>query len=183
GNRIRLLFVWLRLAGRSDCDDVGSQAFALVHRLGKYLDLGRAGRFRRRGFRLRDEGCLPGVADAEDALGAGRGHLPGDECPSRIADQMRALELEVVEQAYHVGRHLRAVFLHVARLVALAVPAAIQSDDLEPFQTLQFGVAGLIPAPHAGIAHPAVDEENGFALPLRDIPNLYAVRVELLVGR
>ena len=86
----------------------------------------------------------------------------------------------MVEQPHHVLGHLGAVLFRVVRLVALAVPAAIQRDQLE---LLGRGVGVAEPPPHAGIAHPAVDEDDGFALAFRDVPNLHAVRVEHVVGR
>ena len=85
---------------------------------------------------------MPAVDDAEDALGVGRGHLAGDERPGRVADQVGLLDLEVIEQADHVGRQFGAVLLHFVRLVALAVPAAIEGDHLEPICALELGIAG-----------------------------------------
>src|SRR5579871_1689385 len=98
---------------------------------------------------------------------------------------MGLFDLEVVKQTNDVGSHFRAVLFLIVWLIALAVSAAIKRDQLEPFRALgvEFGVAGPIPTPHAGIANPAVYEDNRFALPRRHIANLHPVGVEYLVGR
>jgi hypothetical protein len=111
-----------------------------------------------------------------------RGHVAGDERARRIADEVGLLDLEVVEEADHVGRHLRAVLLDFVRLVALAVPPAVEGNHHEPVLPLELRVAGPVPPPHAGIGHPAVDEDDGFPLPLRDIANLHAGGIKCFVG-
>src|SRR4051794_6637347 len=57
---------------------------------------------------------------------------------------------------------------------------AIDGNHLKPVRAarVEFGIARRITAPHAGIAHPAVDEDDGLSFAFRDITNLHAVRVE-----
>ena len=127
---------------------------------------------------LREDGGLPAVDDAQHAVGVRRRHLAGDDRAHRVADQVGLRQFEVIEQPDHVLGHLGAVLFRLVRLVALPVPAQIHRDQLVLFGR---GV-GVEPPPHAGITHPAVEEDDGFALPCRDVPNLDAVRVEHVVG-
>jgi hypothetical protein len=56
---------------------------------------------------------------------------PNTAVAHRIADDVRFLDVEVVEQPYDVVDHLNAVARGVVRLVALAVAAAVERDDAE----------------------------------------------------
>ena len=67
--------------------------------------------------------------------------------PDRVADQVGLLDLEMVEQAHHVGRHFGAVLLGVVRLIALAVPPAIQGNHLKPVRAALSLVLPADPGP------------------------------------
>src|SRR4029079_3954922 len=73
---------------------------------------------------------------------------------------------------------LRTVLIDVVRLVALAMAAAVQGDELKAGGGFEFGVAEDITAPGTGIAHPAVDEHDRHALAFGDVADLHAVGVE-----
>ena len=60
-------------------------------------------------------------------------HLQADAAAHRVTEQVRVGHAQVVEQACHVGGHQRAVIgLGVVRLVAVSVPAAVESDHAPP---------------------------------------------------
>src|SRR4051812_39884078 len=88
--------------------------------------------------------------------------LARDERSHRVADQMRFLDFEVVEETHDIRRHFEAVLVRLMRLVALAMSTAVQSDDLEAGCRGELGVSGAILPPHAGISHPAVNQNDGF---------------------
>jgi len=64
------------------------------------------------------------------------------------------------------------------RFVALAMPPAIKSNKLKTSAGIEFGVAVLVTSPHTGISHPAMDEDNRFALSFSHVVNLHSIRIK-----
>jgi hypothetical protein len=86
-------------------------------------------------------------------------------------------KLEVIEQADYVLGHFGAVLFRIVRLVAFAMPAQIDRDQLVLFSRW----VGIESPPHTRIGHPTVEENDGFSFPFGDITELDAVRVEDIV--
>ena len=77
---------------------------------------------------------------------------------------MPFLDPKVIEQAHDIERHLPAILLCVVRLVALAVPAAVDRDD-----PIVLSQARDDRGPILNATISAVDEDNGFTGALLDV--------------
>jgi len=105
-----------------------------------------------------------------------RGQPESQRAAHRVSDHVGLLDLERVEQAYHVLDELETVFLRVMRLVAAPVASLVQRDH--PV-CLRQRVQKAREAPiHLGAEREAVEEDHSVALTRIEIPDAYAVRVE-----
>jgi hypothetical protein len=101
-------------------------------------------------------------------------HRAGAE---READDVGALELEMIEQARHVERLLPPIGLGVARLAALAGAAGVEGDDAEILLQVA-DHAGGDPALQGGGA--SVQQYDRLALAAVDVVDLHAVKIGVL---
>src|SRR5262245_8793955 len=97
-----------------------------------------------------------------------RDELAGDHCPHRVTHDMRSTNIEMIEQVRHVLDHCGAVSCYVMRLVAFAVPAAIERDHAEVLGELFNGTEH---SPAANASREAVEENYRFAVSDVDVAN------------
>ena len=90
----------------------------------------------------------------------------------READDVRAVDLQEIEQARHVERLLAAVLPGIVRRAALALPARVIGDDAEILGE-SVDHAGRDPAFQAGRA--AVQQHDRLALAAVDVVDLDTV--------
>ena len=91
--------------------------------------------------------------DAGQAIGMDGDQPAGEDRAERVADDVRALDLEVIEQPDHVLGELVAVRLRIVRLAALAVGAQIHRDRaMVPGDRREHAVGDEVAIERAGVA-------------------------------
>ena len=119
--------------------------------------------------------------DAREAIGIGRDQPAGEDRAERVADDVRALDLQVIEKPHDILRELVAVRFRIVRLAALAVAAQIHRDGAMVLRDRrEHAVGNEVPIERAGVA---VQHDHRRPRALLDITNLHAVRVEESIRR
>jgi len=111
--------------------------------------------------------------DRQEPVWVGLEQLERDRSAHRVADDVRLLDVQVIEQARDVVHHLDAVGAGVVRLAAPPVAAAIHGDDV-----VVVGEPGADRVPHREVRREAVDQDDRLAGPARDVVDGHAVRIE-----
>ena len=127
---------------------------------------------------------MDGSADkrhAEQAIGIDRDQPARDGRAKRVADDVRALDLEVIEQPDHVLGELVAVRFRIVRLAALAVGAQVHRDrSVIPGDRREYAVGDEVPIERARVA---VEHDHRRSGALLDVADLHAVRIEKPIRR
>src|SRR5687768_1827452 len=99
----------------------------------------------------------------------------GDRGAHRVPNDVRAAQLEMIEQADDVEAHLAAVGAGLMRLAALAVAAGIERDDAVALRQRRKH-PGIDPALQAATI--AMDQDDRITATLFDVTDADAVGVE-----
>jgi len=119
--------------------------------------------------------------DAAQAIGIRLDQPAGDDRAERVADDVGALDLEVVEQPNHVPGELVAVGFRIVRLAALAVPAQVHRNRAVILGDVrQRAVGDEMTIERAGVA---MQEDHRRPGALLHVANLHAVRIEEAIRR
>ncbi len=104
-----------------------------------------------------------------------------DERAHRESDDVRAADVEVIEQPHDVAGHLGAVGGGIPGLSALAMAAAVDRDH--PVIARKAGKHARVDPVAVAVARVAVDQHDGRTASLIDVADTNAVRIEESVLR